>query len=505
MSLTVSSRGSAFWTWWACFLAIGLAFLGFGWSLDRYPEPYSDETFYNYPAVRFLDGHGFHWQTRPDLPHGDRIWAMHAPFYPRMQIVTLKLMGVNHLAYRLPSYLAAHLAVLSLTTFLLRRSFWPVALAICLLWFGCRSWFEVTLGRMDGLALLGQALGLIAVIRAAKTQTRLWAGAAGCALGFAVGFHPFTLPAFAAGAALVWWLTDPAKRTTQIGMFALGALLPVMLMASFYLPRPWEAWEQFRFMSDAQLSIQGRKTRSEMIMSGWHRFHWARWWLVGLTVSCIGIGANALAWFVRHRFRAAPSYTIRLVMIGAAAFAIGEAALLLWTGMFMYTYYVVFFELWAVVALVAWAHECETHRSGFGLHRIVVAILVFAWLGSFAWNGMRFRETIINYRKWDPKLFVEKLRAHVPRDVPVTGSEEVFPFARAAGLRFEPAPYHVIPYTPPPDTWVITMPVEQIRKRIAAAALAARPLVFDGEAYPDVKYPAARLRFQIYGAVSRPE
>ena len=119
------------WAYAACVALVMAGFLAFGLNLNRYPLPYVDEAFFNYPAYRWIQGFGLTWPVSAAAPYADRLWAYHGPLYPWLQVVVFQVFGVSPMACRMPQFLAAHLAIALLAVSLLRRRLWMTAIGIC--------------------------------------------------------------------------------------------------------------------------------------------------------------------------------------------------------------------------------------------------------------------------------------------------------------------------------------------------------------------------------------
>ena len=154
-----------------CFVLISAHFVVTIWTLGRYPALFIDESFFNYPAIRFIEHRGFNYSVSPDAPHGDTIWAYHGPLFPRLQIITFSILGISQFTSRLPEYLAAHAAILFLCRYFVRRELPLSAIILAEVWFGDRSAQEIRLGRMEGIALLLLALGFAAFAEALRKRS----------------------------------------------------------------------------------------------------------------------------------------------------------------------------------------------------------------------------------------------------------------------------------------------------------------------------------------------
>src|SRR5207302_9452826 len=127
--------------------------------------------FLYYPAIRALEGQGLTYKIRSDAPHGDTIWAYHAPFFPRTQFVAFWLFGISEFACRLTPYLAGHLAILILCRLLLRLGLFRSAIILVLAWMGDRSHYFLLFGRMEGVCLLCVTAGFVVLLEAVTASS----------------------------------------------------------------------------------------------------------------------------------------------------------------------------------------------------------------------------------------------------------------------------------------------------------------------------------------------
>src|SRR5437867_4218821 len=114
-------RLSPRWAYLVCAVPVLASVAVYGAALGRYPIPYGDESFFPARAVSAAAGGAFAHSSRPDAPHGDRVWGYHGPLYPRLLVPVFRKFGVSIAAARAPQFLAAHAAVLLLCRVLLAR------------------------------------------------------------------------------------------------------------------------------------------------------------------------------------------------------------------------------------------------------------------------------------------------------------------------------------------------------------------------------------------------
>ena len=460
-----------------------VTFLGYGISLDRYPLYYVDEPFFNYPAIHHLEGGSLTYRVSPLQPHGDTVFAMHAPFYTQMQVLTFRLLGKDQFACRIPQYFSAYLAVLVLSVFLVRRGLWVPGLLLPLAWVGDRSAQEVLYGRMEGLALLFLALGLICLVKAMEGAAVRWAIACGILLGTAAGFHPNCVH-FGAVAFILLGLWAPAGRRWMVmAGLAAGALIPTLLVAWCWSDDLPGAIEQFRWASRVHFTNGAVSTTARLlVVLGPSKF----WW-VGL----VAVALLSLPFMIDSLARRRPlGLAEEHKALVAAVFGFSLAGLLCVVLSVKFPYYLVYLSLWPVMAVSTFITVAPSAPRGWRKMAIGLAVLLFAcWLPSLFWNVMRFREAVLFRARLDPAIFARSLASHIPPDVKVVGSPELFLIARKAGLDFAPLPWLSSGMEVPAGTWVVlTEDDPRERGRVAPDNLGARDIVFEGAAFPGTKY-----------------
>ncbi len=114
------------------------------------------------------------------------------------------------------------------------------------------------------------------------------------------------------------------------------------------------------------------------------------------------------------------------------------------------------------------------------------AILLFAcWIPSLFWNVMRFREAVLYHERLDPSIFARGLASHIPPDIKLTGSPELFLIAKKAGLDFTPLSGYPSRTEVPAGTWVLlTEGDHREGERVAPGNLSARPVVLSSSRGP---------------------
>ena len=487
--LTLNQKKTAYV---ASLCAFFISFLGYGISLDRYPLYYVDEPFFNYPAIHHLEGGRLTYRVSPLQPHGDTVFALHAPFYTHLQLLTFRFLGQNQFACRIPQYLSAYLAVLVLSVFLVRRGLWVPGLLLPLAWVGDRCAQEILYGRMEGLALLFLALGLICLVKTMEGAAVRWAIACGILVGTAAGFHPNGVY-FGAVAFLLLGLWGPAGRRWKVmAGLAAGALIPTLLVAWCWSDDLLGAIEQFRWASRVHFASGAVRTTAKLlVVLGPSKF----WW-VGLVAVALLSLPFMIDSFVRRRSLGLAKEYEALV---AAVFGFSLAGLLCVVLSVKFPYYLVYLSLWPVIGISTFLTSSTTGPRGWRKVAIGGAILLFAcWIPSLFWNVMRFREAVLYRSRLDPSVFARSLARHIPPDIKLTGSPELFLIAKKAGLDFAPLPWLQSNTEVPAGTWILlTEGDHREGKRVAPEDLSARPLVFEGAAYPGTKY--FEYRYVVFG------
>lgn len=465
-----------------CLIVLGVGFLSFFVSLDRYPISYIDEPNFNWAAISYLDGDGFLYNYSSKAPHRDRIWAYHAPIFPRMQVLTFRLLGVSRFAARAPQYGAAYLALLLLCTFLMRRGLEVSALIVALAWLGDRSSQEVLYGRMEGLALLCEALGYVALVRVLERPTMARSAFCGSCLGMALDFHPVTFPfAIAAGLVIGAWTNGAARWRVLLGYVA-GGTAPLALWLLSWMPDPVASLEQFLWHTrmSTRRTFWGALWKLLTEVLGNHRF-WVLMLILTVVTLLVPLAIRRLARGGKGAITADPRATAWFL---ACLFAV--TGLLCLCSPLVLPYYLVHFTVWPVLAL-ATTLEAELYPPRWRLWTYTVAALVvLSWLPGLAWNAMRFREMVIHHRGLAPGRFARQLVAAIPRDAPVMGPPEMAILAKEAGLNFSPLPWFAEQAQVPPDAWLLLDEGEYREPQyVAPESLADRRVVLTGDGFPE--------------------
>jgi hypothetical protein len=453
-------------------VAIGL--LSFLFYLDRYPAPYFDDGVLNQPAARVLDGLSFASPQAAAAPHGYTVWAYHAPFFPHMQVVTFRVLGVSTFASRIPQWLAASLAIFLLAGTLIRAGRPWSAVLLAGFWLGDRSLVESLYGRMDAIALLFLAGAFASFTQWLSTGSGRAAFLAGLLSGTAVGFHPVTM-AFVAGIGVTGALFVPAGKRRSLFHYAIGFLLPMAAILAFVAPHFGEALEQFRWSARlAQHAGPLRMARNLISVLRWSRY----WPMALVAVTVLLLLPVTISMMLRVRSK---SNRPDPLILSSGVFAICGCAALF--GVAVLPYYLIYFTVWPVMAVLV---LIESRVFSGVLRRLclaALALLVAAWLPSAAWNVMRCREARIFYPKFDPSVFVARVRAVVPPGAPLMVSPDYGLLSHLLGRDLSrPALAKAVEL--PPLDWLVLSSTD-VRRLGGPQALSGRKVAFSGTVYPE--------------------
>ena len=471
-----------------------ISFCLFGLSLDRYPRVYMDEAWFNYPAVHYLDHGSLVWKFHPDLPYGDIISAFHGPFYPRLQVLTFKMLGVNQFACRIPQYFAIHIALLLLCIILIRRGFWISAILLPIIWIGDRASQETLYGRMEGITALCVVMAFLCALKAIQEKRYIWIAGYSCFMGLACGFHPGTIyigiPSFCA-LLLLWRGID--WRRLFLGL-ACGVVLPLCLWLICWMPHPFEGMEQFWWY----LHALGERDNSRSRFALFPTLKWSKWWIATVMLTTI-------FWLIPRsvvllkKIRCSPNEFLCFESIVVLATSFGCGFLLFFLGnTFTYPYYLVSFTVWPVIASLVTLESCKLRLIRRRFLAFFVVIMVTGWCASVAWNGMRFREMLLTYRQLDQTPFVQRVAEIIPKNVTVSGTPELFLVARAANRDFVPlgCGRHL---NPPLENWLFLQEKDFSTEHLSKDAIEKRQLVYEGYAFSGMRHLSERMIFRIYG------
>jgi hypothetical protein len=469
-----------------CSVLVLIAFGMFGFALDRYPQFYVDESFFNASAVRYLGGQSFGYILHSQAPHGESVWAYHGPFFFRFQVLTFKLLGVSHFACRIPSYAGANLAVLLLCFLLLRKGMYKTAIVLSVVWIGDRSLLQTTLGRPEGVSLLLVVLGYGCLINALGEGKMSWLCGMSFCIGMAAGFNPAAAFMGLAACTAVLVFVPMANWMKSFAFMFMGTLIPVGLVLICWAPHLAWSLEQFLWYLNFSTKV--------VVPSLWNRLSffglglgWAKYWYLALfSTTILVLFPLSLRLILKDRHRVELNAR-QIVAVTAAFFAFG--AILLYFKSSMHPYYLVFFSTWPVLALAGFWENANGRLKSI----LVVVLLAIGagWLPSFAWNGMRFRETILFYKILDKQPLITQLTKVVPGAADVRGDPKYFIAARNAGLHFTPLPFYVddSKIDVPSHAWLLLSPdYSRMLGCLGDSPLLGRELVyrdtiFDGSRY----------------------
>lgn len=495
----------------AGYLLIAASFLSFGLSRDRYPVPFCDDSFFTYPAMRYLEGKGLNYDGHPKAPHGATLWAYHGPFFPRLQVLTVSLFGPTEFSCRFPQYVAAHLALVVLFTLLVCRGLALAAFALVVGWWGDRSFQELLYGRMEGIVLLNLAGSIAMSLRAAERRSPVWAFGGGLCLGTAAGFSPSVICFFPAALAALWMISTPRPWRRLALASTAGCLVPLVAIVACWMPHPIDALQQMawnRHFTDSRAHM----SRVQQVWRLLGSMDWAIPWLVGTAVVAIFLVCSLAKRY--RQLRRAPSLDdATRVEIFAAAFAV--AGFMCLVGTTISTHYLALFTIWPLLGLIA--HVAGRGRNVSWAVRGLALLILLAWLPSCLWNARRCRESVLSFRAMDRAPGARVLASVVPAGARLTGSPEFLFLARMSGRPFEPLPWFVRNlklspgdwigfspddwYVPPPEQWLVLAKNDAMPSPEVVAARLHRRIAFRGCAFPGATY--SRYPFFVFTPADR--
>lgn len=441
--------------------------------LDRYPQYYVDEAFYNYPAVSHLRGEGYRYPVLADCPHGDWLWAYTGPFFPRLQAVTFRLLPPTRFSFRLPSAVAGFAAVGVVAAVLAGHGYRRAAVLTAVAWAGDRAALEVLYGRPDGCCLLALAVAFGCLVRAAGTGSPWPAWGCGLAVGAACGFHVVAAPFVPAAAAGVLLLAPPGRRAGHLAAYLLGGGPPAAVILGVWAPVLLEAAEQL-WWHIAGFPPGGRfadRTASLLVALRWSRF-----WALGVVAVWAAVAAAAAR-------RPRPADPGGRLLVAAALFG-GAGLCCVGSPRTLLPYDLVYFTAWPIAGGGVLAERLL--RAGrWRAAAVALAVLVPAWLASAAWNGMRLREPAVYYAALDRGAMAGRLRAAIPPGAAVAASPELLIAALEAGLDVRPLTVFPSAVRPADGAYLLLDEGEADRPGyVHPDALRGRPLVARGGLFP---------------------
>ena len=426
------------WSYAVCGGAIAGAFLMFVFFLDRYPPFYVDEPAFNASAARHVGGQSFVYPLHTEAPHGESVWAYHGPFFPRMQVLTFRLLGVSHWACRIPSYLGGHLATLVLCLLLLRYGLWRSAIVLSIAWVGDRATQMILLGRPDGVSHLLVVIGYLSLVSALSRGSRWRLGMSATFIGLAIGFNPGAVFfGFALVVAVALW-TPAREWARSVGAMAAGVVVPAVIFLACWLPSLPASFEQFRWYVYESTKGGWVASMSERLTAVWQMPFWSKYWVLAL-VATLPLLLLRVAMLPREGDERDRSQWL----IPVTCLIFGLAAAMLYLNSSMHAFYFVFFTIWPIGGMLSlWENGgWRRWRPVFVAWSVLVTL---AWLPSLMWNATRCREALLSHRALTKEGIVEDVSRYVPHDVSVTGDPAYFVVAHRAGLRFTPLPFYEV-------------------------------------------------------------
>ena len=481
--------------WAACIALLLVGFFAFVFYLDRYPPPYYDEGAYNQPAVRTLEGLSINWPMAVSAPYGTLVWGYHGPFFPHMQVLTFRLLGVSAFASRIPQFVAAFLGILLLGGTLIRFGCPWSAILIAVFWLGDRSLVEDLYGRMDGIALLF-------VVCALGTFTKWLSTGRGVALfwtgvfaGTAMGFHPVTWT-FMAGIGAAALLLAPAGARRSVVYYGMGLALPAVAWLAFLAPYFAESLQQFRwYLHNAKhMGLLGRAWNMIVVL------RWSRYWAIALVAVTVLFLLPVMA-AILLRYRSGASRPHPLILSTGLFALCGFGALLTVNQM---PYYLIHFSVWPVAAVLVIIETKGLPRKFHKPALAALALLVVAWLPSAAWNGMRWREARILYPMLDPAPFVDRVRAVVPPGAPIEVSPDYFVLIRPIGHDLVRLPLGLASELPSNKWLVLSNNDVALLGGAQAPGLRGRTVAYSGLLFPGTRAGGSMTVFSPLGAGAKP-
>ena len=474
----------------SCFLAaiVAASFFCYVFNLDTYPAFYEDEPFFNTSAVRVLEGRSFSYEFATDAPHSVSVWAYHAPFFFRTQVVTMKLFGISHFSCRIPSFLCAHLAVLLLSLLLLRfGTFWG-ACFLSIGWFGDRALQEVLLGRPEGVCLFLITCGAALIIRGALQRDWNSFAIAGVMMGAAVGFNPGGAYFGLASAVSIVLVTPRTLWLRAFMDLMLGALLSGLVALLFWLPDLFASYEQFTWY--VHLSTVG--TRGDIWSTVHHMsqtLNGSRFWVLFLVLSS---ALWAIPSVVRDQVVGHSRMVDKpLLMLRGVAAVFSIAGVFMYVSSSRHPYYFSLLSVWPMVLIATFLNFGWRSWGRSLLIAAWCAVAVACWVPSLFWNAMRCRESWIWRTSINKRSLVETLQKTVPHGVEVMGDPSFFIAAHDAALRFTPLAFYATDtgINPPADAWLALTPrYVEILKRSHYSVLDDRKLVADFACFPENQF-----------------
>jgi Dolichyl-phosphate-mannose-protein mannosyltransferase len=481
-------------------LSMSLIAMGFGIHLDRYPQFYVDEPFYNYPPIRYSHLGFYSYRHSVDTPHGDEIYCYNGPFNSRFQRLNFRVLGSGLASWRMPQFICGNLAILTLCWHLIRHGRVISGVVVPVVWAGDRSLMELLYGRPDGISLLFLVFAFLQLLNAARTGSpgRNWIS--GFCIGVACGFHftaaPFVLAGFVALA-----ISTPLRRLrSALGWYVLGGIVPLLAILVMWSPDLARSFEQLLWHVRLPMS----SPYIDRFIELFRLLRWSRYWVMGLSLGWAACGNFAIRSTAQKSSQVddegqcyRKNYLWFCFLFGAAgAFAV-------FTPRALFPLYLIYFTCWPIVG-VAFHFEDVYHAKGRSVGTIVLAVvLAIGWIPSLGWNLMRFRESIMFSSALQPKDMVERIQRVLRPGTVVCVDPVLVSAALDSGLDVDR-----LQWTQPMDraqNGDALLLTEDEYKREAATrrdVFRGRPILFRGALFPDADQ--LRLPIIIFGTRSDP-
>lgn len=448
-------------------IALGImAVVACAWaySLGRYPAFYSDNAVFVYPALSAHLGGPFAYAAGTQEPYANLLWAVHGPLLPHLIRILLRVFGFSPFIVALPNFLGGWLAAALLVLWLFRSGHAIAGWLLAILWCGSRASLEILYARMDGLALLFVVLTFLAIEKALRSG--LWEY--GLLAGFCGGLAALTSPLCAAslGCALVLLLCLRQLKTALALTAGSSLNLPILYWLLDGHLR--EAATQFAW---AQHQLKGGTAfHSFMLMIGILR--WSEVWIITvLSFSALFLVA------VLYRTSRGNEH---LDVILCATFSVGSFPSIWHVG--SRPYYLVYFTIWPMLAM-ALTVEREYRRPQI---KVLLSVIMLAWLCSAAWQTMRLRESIKFHDALNMNALGQQIATRVPRDAMLLTSRKLY----AVPLLTGHSPSHPLTWFDTEATSCPTCYLLLDQEDILTAdpdprlALTNRPVLYSGPAFP---------------------
>jgi 4-amino-4-deoxy-L-arabinose transferase-like glycosyltransferase len=460
-------------------LALILSVAAFvGANLGRFPLPYIDESFWIWPAISYLHGHGFVYQIGSSLPYTGTLWAYHGPLYPHLLVFVFKLFGFSLLAARLTELLPACAAVCMMVYMLWKQGNRFAPLAFALVWLGDRAPQELEYARVEGCAILCVVLAFLFLQRFDEKPSGRNALSVGFFGTMALAFHPVTAAFLLVNVLLLAIRSRRSGTLPNAFLGFFGGVAPACLLVLACVQfRVLEALQQFQ--AHLQL-VQEPGTWLQKLLRELSVLRWSKWFFIALVIATLLICAPIAVAQLRRLLRE----PIKGSFFTASLALYSVAGLVCLISKSVHPYYIVYFSIWPIALLV---YEAERHRENRRCWALAL-ILALAWVPSAAWNVMRARDVVINYRQLRHDYIVGRLKRSVPPDAPVDGDPLLLSLAEEAGLNYTPTAWYAEKSRVPDRDWILVRGQEyQDPLYFFPADEKARGMEFCADAFPGAR------------------